>query len=101
MSILDIGPQVSTRVNDPASVDAAILSRFSARAYLQKPVDRAVLQEVLGIAARSPSGTNTQPWKVYVLQGAKRDELVTKTCAAHDAISANPALAADYAEAYD
>jgi nitroreductase len=54
-------------------------------------VDRSVLQEVLSIAARSPSGTNTQPWKVYVLQGAKRDELVAKTCAAHDAISTNPA----------
>ncbi len=101
MSILDIGPQVSTRVNDPASVDAAILSRFSARAYLPQAVERSVLQEVLSIAARSPSGTNTQPWKVYVLQGAKRDELVAKTCAAHDAISANPALATEYAEAYD
>ena len=101
MSISPIGPQVSTHVNDPASVDAAILSRFSARAYLPKAVDRAVLQEVLSIAARAPSGTNTQPWKVYVLQGTKRDELVAKTCAAHDAISANPALASDYAEAYD
>ena len=40
MSILDIGPQVSTRVNDPASVDAAVLSRFSARAYLPRSVDR-------------------------------------------------------------
>ena len=74
-------PQVSATVQDPASVDAAISSRFSARAYLNKPVDRAVLQEVLEIAARAPSGTNTQPWKVYVLQGAKRDELVAKTCA--------------------
>jgi nitroreductase len=101
VSISDIRPQVSTRVSDPASVDAAILSRFSARAYLPQAVDRSVLQEVLSIAARAPSGTNTQPWKVYVLQGAKRDELVTKTCAAHDAISANPALAADYAESYD
>jgi nitroreductase len=99
--MMNTGPQVSTRVNDPASVDAAILSRFSARAYLQKPVDRVVLQEVLSIAGRAPSGTNTQPWKVYVLQGAKRDELVAKTCAAHDAISANPALAVDYAESYD
>jgi nitroreductase len=99
--MMNTAPQVSTRVNDPASVEAAILSRFSARAYLPKPVDRAVLQEVLSIAARAPSGTNTQPWKVYVLQGAKRDELVAKTCAAHDAISANPALAADYAESYD
>ena len=60
-------PQVSAVVNDPASVDAAISSRFSARAYLDKPVDRAVLQEVLEIAARAPSGTNTQPWKVLSL----------------------------------
>jgi len=94
-------PQVSATVQDPASVDAAISSRFSARAYLDKAVDRAVLQEVLEIAARAPSGTNTQPWKVYVLQGAKRDELVSQVCAAHDAISANPALAAEYAESYD
>ena len=101
MSILTIGPQVSTRVNDPTSVDAAVLSRFSARAYLPRAVDRNVLQDVLELAARAPSGTNTQPWKVYVLQGAKRDELVAKTCAAHDAIAANPALAADHAEAYD
>ena len=101
MSISLAGPQVSTPVNHPESVDAAILSRFSARAYLPKAVDRAVLQDVLDIAGRAPSGTNTQPWNVYVLQGAKRDELVAKTCAAHDAISANPALASEYAESYD
>jgi nitroreductase len=101
MSIPNISQQVSARVSDPASVDTAILSRFSARAYLPQAVERSVLEEVLQVAARAPSGTNTQPWKVYVLQGAKRDELVTKTCAAHDAMSANPALAAEYAESYD
>jgi nitroreductase len=101
MSLSPTEPQVSTRVNDPASVDAAILSRFSARAFLPQAVERSVLEDVLQVAARAPSGTNTQPWKVYVLQGAQRDALVAKTCAAHDAISANPALAADYAESYD
>jgi nitroreductase len=94
-------PQVSAVVTDPASVDTAIGSRFSARAFLDKPVDKAVLMEILELAARAPSGTNTQPWKVHVLQGARRDELVSQVCAAHDAISANPALAAEYAEAYD
>ncbi|MBM3386791.1 MAG: nitroreductase [Betaproteobacteria bacterium] len=94
-------PQVSTVVADPTSVDAAIGSRFSARAFLDKPVDRAVLMEVLTLAGRAPSGTNTQPWKVYVLQGAQRDELERQVCAAHDALAANPALAAQYAEAYD
>jgi len=101
MSIPNISQQVSARVSDPASVDTAILSRFSARAYLPQAVERSVLEEVLQVAARAPSGTNTQPWKVYVLQGAKRDELVAKTCAAHDAMSANPALVAEYAESYD
>jgi nitroreductase len=101
MSIPPIEKQVSARVSDVASVDTAILSRFSARAFLPQAVDRPVLEDVLQVAARAPSGTNTQPWKVYVLQGTKRDELVAKTCAAHDAIRANPALAAEYAEVYD
>jgi nitroreductase len=52
-------------------------------------------------AARAPSGTNTQPWKVYVLQGQSRDILVDKVCAAHDEVRAHPEKAADYREAYD
>ena len=101
MSIPHIDKQVSARVSDAASVDTAILSRFSARAYLPQAVDRQVLEEVLQVAARAPSGTNTQPWKVYVLQGASRDELVRKVCAAHDAITADPSLAAQYQDSYD
>jgi nitroreductase len=93
--------QVSTRIADPASVDAAIESRFSARAYLPRAVERAVLEDLLRVAARAPSGTNTQPWNVYVLQGPSRDALVSQVCAAHEALSANPALAPAYAESYD
>ena len=93
--------QVSTRVEDPASVDAAIESRFSTRAFLPKPVPRELLQDLLRVASRAPSGTNTQPWKVYVLQGASRDALVAKVCAAHDAMRADPSLAGQYQEAYD
>jgi nitroreductase len=95
-------PQVSTTIADPASVEAAINSRFSARAFLRdKPVPRDTLTHLLQLASRAASGTNTQPWKTYVLQGASRDSLVAQVCAAHDAIYANPALAADYREAYD
>ena len=93
--------QVRTVVADPASVDAAIGSRFSTRAFLNRPVERQVLMDLLEVAGRAPSGTNTQPWKVYVLQGAKRDELVRQVCAAHDAMAADPSLASQYAEAYD
>jgi len=93
--------QVATVVQDCASVDAAIESRFSARAFLPRPVERALLEDILRLASRAASGTNTQPWKVYVLQGASRDALVQKVCAAHDAIRANPALATEYQESYD
>jgi len=93
--------QVSTVIPDPDSVDAAILSRFSTRAYLNKPVEKSVLADLLQVAARSPSGTNTQPWKVYVLQGAGKDRLVSEVCEAHNAMAANPALAAEHAEEYD
>jgi nitroreductase len=84
-----------------AAVDQAIISRMSARAFTRQPVSKDLIQTLLEVASRAPSGTNTQPWKVYVLQGNSRDALVDKVCAAHDAIRANPALAADYREAYD
>ena len=89
------------QVADKASVETAIETRFSARAFLPKPVPRETIERLLEVASRAPSGTNTQPWKVYVLQGASRDSLVEKVCAAHDAIYANPALASEYHEAYD
>lgn len=88
-------------VPDPSSVEAAITGRMSARAFLSQPVPRALITRLLEVASRAPSGTNTQPWKVYVLQGASKDGLVSKVCAAHDAIRANPTLAAEYQEAYD
>ena len=94
--------QVATVVADPASVDDAIASRFSCRAFLRdKPVARGVIEEMLAVASRAPSGTNTQPWKVYVLQGAARDALADKVCAAHDAIYADPTVAEQYREEYD
>lgn len=74
---------------------------MSARAFTAQPVPREVLTQLLELAARAPSGTNTQPWKVYVLQGASRDTLVDKVCAAHDEIRANPDMANEYREAYD
>ena len=83
------------------SVDAAITSRMSVRSFTQQTVDREAIEQILQVASRAPSGTNCQPWKVYVLQGASRSTLVEQVCATHDAIRANPALAAEYAEEYD
>jgi nitroreductase len=57
------------------NVEEAITSRHSIRAFLPKPVPRELLERVLAVAARAPSGTNTQPWKVYVLTGAAKEAL--------------------------
>ncbi len=84
-----------------ALVDTAITSRMSARAFTAQQVPHDTIVEILQLASRAPSGTNTQPWKVYVLQGASRDDLVSKVCTAHEAIRANPTLASEYREEYD
>lgn len=97
-----IESKVTTSVQDPASVEAAIESRFSCRAFLRdNPVSRGDISNILRIASRAASGTNTQPWKVYVLQDDRRDALVAQVCAAHDATRAVPAQAADYGEEGD
>ncbi len=57
------------------TVDEALLSRRSVRAFLPDPVPRATVEEILRIAARAPSGQNTQPWKVYAVDGAVREWL--------------------------
>lgn len=84
-----------------AAVEHAITSRMSVRAFTNQEVSTQTITELLEIASRAPSGTNTQPWKVYVLQGDSRDQLVNKVCAAHDALRADPALASAYQEDYD
>ncbi|MFN7903512.1 MAG: nitroreductase family protein, partial [bacterium] len=52
-----------------AAVDAAITSRRSIRAFLPRPVPQADVEHLLDVAARAPSGSNIQPWKVHALAG--------------------------------
>jgi nitroreductase len=65
------------------AVDAAITSRRSIRAFLPTPVARADIEAILAVAARAPSGTNTQPWKVHVLTGAAKERLSAAILAAY------------------
>lgn len=79
-----------------AAVDEAITSRHSVRAYLDRPVPRETVAEILRVASRAPSGTNTQPWKVTVLTGAPKAALSARLRAAYD----DPAERAQHAEEY-
>lgn len=54
--------------NNISAVDA-ILSRRSVRAFLPDPVPRSVIERILALAGRAPSGSNIQPWQVVVVTG--------------------------------
>lgn len=68
-----------------AIVDQVMRSRRSIRAYLPDPVMDQQIDEILQVAARAPSGTNTQPWRVHVLRGQTLRRLIDAVCAAYDA----------------
>lgn len=81
-------------------VDNAIRSRHSVRAFLPTSIDSQTIKDILEVSCRAPSGTNTQPWKVYVVTGKKRDEMINQVCEAQLAIYANPEKAAEYQETF-
>lgn len=78
-------------------VDDVIASRRSIRAFLPTPVAREDIEAILQVAARAPSGSNTQPWKVYVLTGESRQRLSRKVLDAY----LDPAQNAQHKEEYD
>ncbi|MFG2958421.1 nitroreductase [Streptomyces sp. NPDC048291] len=53
----------------------AVTSRRAVRGFIDRPVPREVLERVLAAAAWAPSGSNLQPWHIYVLTGRPLDEL--------------------------
>ena len=59
-----------------AVVDDAINTRQSVRAFLPTPVERVTVEELLELAARSASGSNIQPWRVRVIAGDVREQMV-------------------------
>ena len=90
-------PTPSTDKTEAANaVDAAITSRHSVRAYLPTPVPRATVEAILQVAARAPSGTNTQPWQVHVLTGTSLARVSRAIRAAYD----DPAVRATHTEEY-
>ena len=56
----------------------AVKSRRAVRGFTDEPVPRAVLKRVLAAAAWAPSGSDIQPWNVYVLTGLQLAELKTR-----------------------
>lgn len=78
------------RVPELSLVDA-IENRRSIRRFRPDAVPEAVVRDILERAARAPSGSNIQPWKVRVVTGTARQRLI-------DAVSTNGAPAPEDAE---
>ena len=78
------------------AVDEAITSRRSIRAFTDEVVSPETISDILAVASRAPSGTNTQPWRVHVLSGAPKAKLSARVIEAFD----DPAMAAAHKSQY-
>lgn len=82
-----------TQAEDALSVIAAMKGRSCVRRFRPDPVPDAIIREILGAAARAPSGANAQPWRVHVVTGAARDRIETAVLAAATAGEEHPEYA--------
>jgi len=62
----------------PSSVDEAITSRQSCRRFSNRPVSHEQIHHLLDVARFAPSGTNIQPWLVYVAAAKTRDAIAAE-----------------------
>ena len=85
----------------------AVSSRRSVRGFTDQPVPREVIERVLSAAAWAPSGSDLQPWHIYVVTGAplaQLKKLATERVAAgvpwdeREFVMYPPALKSPYAE---
>ena len=65
-------------VTPSPGVTEAIETRRSVRAFEDKPVPESVLREIVATSTRAASGGNLQPWKLYVLSGDARANLLER-----------------------
>lgn len=57
--------------------------RKSARNYLEKPVLRADIEDVIRCAGMAPSAINLQPWEYVVTYGEEKDRLIRRLKKVH------------------
>lgn len=88
---------IPARGGDRASTPVeAIESRRSVRAFLPTAVPRHVVTRILEAAARAPSGSNMQPWRVHVLTGLAREKLCRAVLHAFENNDPGPAMEYKY-----
>lgn len=79
------------------TVDWAIASRRSIRAFLPTPVPREDIESILDVARFCATGVNMQPWRVHVITGAMKARLSNAIAA----LDNEPALTENLADPYE
>jgi nitroreductase len=69
------------------AVDRIIKGRFASRSFTSRAVARQTIVDILDVARFAPSGANIQPWRVYVVAGAKKVEISRTLWKAHEEAS--------------
>jgi nitroreductase len=72
------------------AVDSVLRARRSVRAFKPDDVPRGMVREILQVASRAPSNSNTQPWRVHVLTGERKRALGDALVAAFEADTLPP-----------
>ena len=75
---------ISDLIGIAENIEQAILTRRSIRRFLPNLVKRETVERILSIASHAPSGTNMQPWRVYVISGKAKVKLSSAIKKAHD-----------------
>ncbi|MCA9603262.1 MAG: nitroreductase [Myxococcales bacterium] len=81
----------------------ALVARRSVRGFRPEPVPRGVLAEIFGLAQRSPSWCNIQPWRVWVTSPPATARIAGALTAAAESTPPNPdfAFPGTYPAPYD
>jgi len=85
-----------------STLEEALRTRRSTRAFLQTPIEEVLLRKLFELAALAPSWCNIQPWRVVVTSGALTQRLTASLCEAARVSSAKPEFMfpQDYPEPY-
>ncbi|GAC1327762.1 MAG: nitroreductase [Beijerinckiaceae bacterium] len=87
MSETRVEPTIATPLapfseGECAAIERAIAERRAIRGFDGRPVPRDLVEHLIDIGARAPSGTNMQPWRVYALAGTAKRALSEAIAAA-------------------
>ena len=95
--------QTSVSSHQTSCLAELLEDRYSCRAFLPDPVPRALIDEALRLAQRTPSSCNSQPWQAIITEGDATHrfrEALYEYAASHDAL-ADPDTDIAFPESYD